>query len=179
MNGTLLLLLLALLISALAMWLRRSTGVPWAPLRYVDTNRWRRPERPLFSQRYGVAGKPDYVVQTRKGLIPIEVKPTRTAAMPYDGDIAQLLAYCLLIEDTTTHAPPYGLLRYHDHTFRVPYTPARRAELIHLLQAMRADEYADDVARSHQQEGRCRSCAFFAVCDDRLDARHLVPDRRG
>lgn len=61
----------------------------------------------------------------------------------------------------------------------LPYTPARRAELIHLLAAMRADEYADDVARSYQQEGRCRSCAFFAVCDDRLDARHLVPDRRG
>jgi hypothetical protein len=27
-----------------------------------------------------MTGKPDYVVQTRRGLIPIEVKPTRTAA---------------------------------------------------------------------------------------------------
>jgi CRISPR-associated exonuclease Cas4 len=145
----------------------------------VDTDRWQQPERPLFSQRYGVTGKPDYVVQTRRGLIPIEVKPTRTAAKPYDGDVAQLLAYCLLIEDTTAHAPPYGLLRYRDHTFRVPYTPTRRAELIHLLAAMRADEYADNVPRSHQQEGRCQGCGFSTVCDERLDARQLVPDRQG
>lgn len=164
----LLLLALAFLFLALAVWLRRGTGVPWAPLRYVDTDRWQRPERPLFSQRYGMTGKPDYVVQTRRGLIPIEVKPTRTAATPYDGDVAQLLAYCLLIEDTTAHAPPYGLLRYRDHTFWVPYTPARRAELIHLLQAMRADEHAADIARSHQQPSRCRSCGFFTVCEDRL-----------
>ncbi len=168
MNGALLLLVLALVIIALAVWLRRSTGVPWAPLRYVDTDRWQQPERPLFSQRYGLTGKPDYVVQTSKGLIPIEVKPTRTASAPYDGDVAQLLAYCLLIEESTAHAPPYGLLRYRDHTFWVPYTPARRTELIQLLAAMRTDEHAHNVARSHQQTGRCRSCGFFTVCDDRL-----------
>ncbi len=168
MNRALLLLVLALVIIALAVWLRRSTGVPWAPLRYVDTDRWQQPERPLFSQRYGLTGKPDYVVQTSKGLIPIEVKPTRTASAPYDGDVAQLLAYCLLIEESTAHAPSYGLLRYRDHTFRVPYTPARRTELIQLLAAMRTDEHAHNVARSHQQAGRCRSCGFFTVCDDRL-----------
>jgi hypothetical protein len=50
-NGALL-LLIALLLLALAVWLQRSTGVPWAPLRYVDTDRWQRPERPFFSQRY-------------------------------------------------------------------------------------------------------------------------------
>lgn len=169
MNGALLPLALALLLLALAVWLRRSTGVPWAPLRYVDTDRWQRPEHPLFSQRYGLTGKPDYVVQMRRGLIPIEVKPTRTAAAPYDGDVAQLLAYCLLIEDTTAHAPPYGLLCYRDHTFRVPYTPARRTEVIQLLAAMRANEHAADVARSHGQPARCRRCGFFTVCDERLD----------
>ena len=163
------LLLFALALFALALWLRRSTGVPWAPLRYVDTDDWQRPERPLISQRYGLVGKPDYVVQTRAGLIPIEVKPTRTAAQPYDSDMAQLAAYCLLIEDTTGQAPSYGLLRYADQTFRVPYTTQRRAELLDLLAAMRADETADNVARSHRQVGRCRGCGFFDQCDERLE----------
>lgn len=161
-------LLLACLLLVLAWWLRRGTGVPWAPLRYDDASGWQQPRRPFVSHRYGVVGKPDYVVQMRDGLIPIEAKPTRTAAAPHDSDIAQLLAYCLLIEDTTGHAPPYGLLRYAHQTFRVPYTAARRAELLDLLAAIRADEHADDVPRSHNQSGRCRHCSFVEQCDDRL-----------
>jgi CRISPR-associated exonuclease Cas4 len=120
------------------------------------------------SQRYGVVGKPDYVVQTRDGLIPIEAKPTRTASTPYESDVAQLLVYCLLVEDTTGCAPPYGLLRYAHQTFRVPYTAARRTALLDLLQAMRDDESAADVPRSHRQPGRCRKCGFKDQCDDRL-----------
>jgi len=169
MRFALALLLLALLLLTLAWWLRRGTGVPWAWLRYDDASDWQRPPRPLVSQRYGMVGKPDYVVQTRDGLIPIEAKPTRTAAAPYPSDVAQLLAYCLLIEDTTGRAPPYGLLRYAHQTFRVPYTDARRTDLLDLLQAMRADEQADDVVRSHTQARRCRRCNFFDKCDDRLE----------
>ncbi len=162
------LLLIAIFLLALAWWLRRGTGVPWAPLHYDDASAWQRPPCPLVSQRHGVVGKPDYVVQTRHGLIPMEVKPTRTASAPYPSDVAQLLAYCLLIEDTTAQAPPHGLLRYANQTFRIRYTAARRTELLHLLQTMRADEYADDVPRSHEQPERCRNCSFWSQCDDRL-----------
>jgi CRISPR-associated exonuclease Cas4 len=164
-----LLILTALVLFAVSLWLRRSTGVPWVPLRYVDTGGWQRPERPLISRRYNLVGKPDYVVQTRAGFIPIEVKPARTAAVPYDSDLAQLAAYCLLIEDTTGHAPPYGLLRYANQSFRVPYTPQRRAELLQLIAAIQLDEHAADVPRSHQQAARCRGCGFFEQCDDRLE----------
>ena len=108
----LVLLIIGLVLLALAWWLRRGTGVPWAPLHYDDASGWQRLPRPLVSQRYGLVGKPDYVIQTRHGLIPIEAKPTRTASAPYASDVAQLLAYCLLIEETIGQPPPYGLLRY-------------------------------------------------------------------
>lgn len=154
-----------LLIAALR--LRRQTGLPWARVRASDTG-WQRTDRPLVSRRYGLVGKPDYVIDTRDGLIPVEVKPTRTAAEPYESDLMQLAAYCLLIEDATGRAPRYGLLRYADQTFRIAFGPAVRAQLLHLLAAMRDDQTADDVPRSHNQPGRCRGCGLREVCDDRL-----------
>ena len=164
-----LLLVLAFSLFGIALWLRRSTGVPWKPLRYVDTGGWEPAEQPLISRRYNLVGKPDYVMQTRVGQIPIEVKPTRTAKAPYESDLAQLMAYCLLIEDTTGRAPRYGLLRYANHTFRVPYTSQRRAQVLALIEAIEMDRYADDVPRSHDQAARCWNCGFSNQCDDRLE----------
>ncbi len=161
----LLLLAGALLLAALR--LRRSTGVPWARVRSSDTG-WRPAEAPLISQRYGLVGTPDYLLESRGGVIPIEVKPGRVADEPYESDLMQLAAYCLLVEDTTGRAPPYGLLRYATHTFRLEYTPAIRAELLVILEDMRADRFADDVPRSHDQPARCRGCGFYTQCDDRL-----------
>lgn len=168
-SSIILLVLGAAILLAIALWIRRSTGVPWAPLRYVDTGGWRRPERSLVSQHYNLVGKPDYVVQLRDGLIPIEVKPRRTASEPYESDVAQLMAYCLLIEDTTGSAPRYGLLRYANQTFRISYTAGRRAEVIELIAAIEDDLIANDVPRSHRQAARCRGCGFRDHCDDRLE----------
>jgi CRISPR-associated exonuclease Cas4 len=105
----------------------------------------------------------------RAGLIPIEVKPSRTAAKPYAGDLLQLAAYCLLVEDTTGQAPPYGLLRYAHRTFRVPYTADLRAQLLKVIADMRNAQAAPHVARSHGEAQRCRACGFFDKCDDRLE----------
>lgn len=167
-----LLALAALVLLALALRLRRSTGIPWAPVRATDTGGWRQIEQPLISRRYGLVGKPDYLLETRAGVVPVEVKPSRRATTPYESDLMQLAAYCLLVEETTGRAPQYGLLRYADDTFRLPYTSAVRSALLELLEELRADRAADDVARSHQQAARCRGCGFNAMCDDRLaDAR--------
>jgi CRISPR-associated exonuclease Cas4 len=80
----------------------------------------------------------------------------------------QLAAYCLLVEESTGQAPPYGLLRYADHTFRLAYTPAVRAELLALLDEMRDLLDAPDCARSHDEPRRCAGCGFAPVCDEAL-----------
>lgn len=160
---------LALALLILALRLRRTTGVPWARVAATDTRAWRQTTEPLISRTYGIVGKPDYVIETRAGQIPIEVKPSRTAATPYDSDLMQLAAYCLLIEETTGRAPRYGLLRYAHQTFRLPYDSRVRSELIDLLAAMRDDADAADVARSHDQPARCRGCGFYDMCTDALD----------
>jgi len=162
------LLLLALLALVWALHLRRTTGLPWAPVLYRDTG-GSVPEKSLIARKLGLVGKPDYLLELRGQVIPVEVKPGRRAARPYDSDLMQLAAYCVLVEETEGVAPPYGLLRYAEQTFRLDYTEQVREEVLALLDAMRADLDQPDCERSHNDEGRCLSCGFFEQCEQALD----------
>jgi CRISPR-associated exonuclease Cas4 len=162
------LLLLAVLFCAWGLRLRRKTGLPWAPVLAQDTN-GRTLEKPLFARRIGLTGKPDYVLDIRGATIPVEVKPGRRAARPYESDLMQLAAYCLLVEEINGAAPPYGLLRYAEHTFRLDYTPLVRDELLALLDEMRDCLQEPDCARSHDDLWRCQGCGFFEQCDEALE----------
>lgn len=169
-------LLVVLAIAALVggwLALRRATrtryraGLPAGRVVYADTGDWWPPETALFSARYGLTGKPDYVVETRAGFVPVEVKARRAPPQPYPSHVLQLAAYCLLIEDRDGQAPPYGLLKYADAVFEIDYTPALRRELLALLEAMRASR-TRDVPRSHAEAGRCAACGYRPVCDQSL-----------
>jgi CRISPR-associated exonuclease Cas4 len=163
-----LLVLVALGLLLAAFWLRQRTGLPWARVAYNDAGE-RRVERPLFAPRYGLVGKPDYVLEQRGRLVPVEVKPSRRVNEPYYSDVMQLVAYCVLIEETSGRAPRYGLLRYAHVTFQIPYTRALRDDLLAILDAMRADGAADDCVRDHAEPQRCRACGFYAVCTQALE----------
>jgi CRISPR-associated exonuclease Cas4 len=162
--------LLALAAAALivALRTRAATGLPWAPVRADDAQAGRSPERPLVSRRYGLSGKPDYIIERGGRQIPVELKPGRRAAEPYESDLMQLAAYCLLIEEADGAAPPYGILRYAEASFRMPYTPAVRADLLATLAEMRDLLDADDAARSHDDPPRCAGCGFARICEDSL-----------
>jgi CRISPR-associated exonuclease Cas4 len=102
-------------------------------------------------------------------IIPVEVKPGRRAARPYESDLMQLAAYCLLVEESFGSPPPYGLLRYAEWTFRLDYTPAVRDELLALVGEMQAALEDEDCDRSHDEHWRCSGCGFFEQCDQALD----------
>lgn len=164
-------LALLLLAAMLLIWgarLRQRTGLPWAPVIYRDTG-GHAPEKPLIARRFGLAGKPDYLLDVRGRVIPVEVKPSRRADRPYDSDLMQLAAYCLLVEEHFGSAPPYGLLRYAERTFRLNYTSQVRDDLLAVLDEMRAALSDADCARSHDDPWRCGGCGFFEQCDDALE----------
>lgn len=163
------LLMVALLVLVWGARMRARTGLPWAPVRSSDAG-WMAVEKPLVARRLGLVGKPDYLIELRGASIPVEVKPGRRSPRPYESDLMQLAAYCVLVEETDGVAPPYGLLRYAEQTFRLDYTPRVRADLLDLLDAMRADLDADDCARSHDDPARCRGCGFYHQCDQALGA---------
>lgn len=148
--------------------LQRQSGLPAGRVVYVDTGAWERCERPLFSNRYRLTGKPDYLVRSRAGIIPVEVKSGAAPAQPYEAHLLQLAAYCLLVEEQEGRSPPYALLKYDDQAFEVDYTPALRRELIRTLDAMQRDLGARRVDRSHEEPGRCQNCGYREHCDQRL-----------
>ena len=150
--------------------LQYQTGLPAGRLVYADTHgqNWQSAPKPLYSARYGLVGKPDYVVETARGLIPVEVKSGKAPEVPYLGHLLQLAAYCLLIEETTGQTPPHGLLKYADALFEVDFTLELRAELLETLADMRQARLARNVPRNHNQPGKCAYCGFRQSCDEAL-----------
>ncbi|MSP14798.1 MAG: Dna2/Cas4 domain-containing protein [Chloroflexi bacterium] len=152
-------------------WAQRQlarSGLPQAQVIYTDMEQWRKPERSFFSHRYQLVGKPDFVLQQGNQLIPVEVKPRRTAIAPYPSDIMQLAAYCLLLEEHTGTPPTYGLLRYQNHTFRLSFTSALRQQLLQTLDDMRSHNASYGPDRSHQEPARCQACGVRYACDQKL-----------
>jgi len=164
-------LLLAIAGLALLVWSRRqraAAGLPAGQVVYVDTGAWQRCERPLFSPRYRLSGKPDYLVEERGCIVPVEVKPGRKATKPYEGDVLQLAAYCLLVEEEYGQRPRYGYLKYHQAIFRIDYTGSLRQQLLTRLDRMRQDARARDVVPSHSEPQRCLRCGHREHCRKRL-----------
>lgn len=144
--------------------LRQRSGLPAGELVYIDTAHWAPCERPLFSDRHRLTGRPDYLVRQNNRVIPVEVKSRRGVVHPPESHVFQLLAYCLLVEESEGHPPPYGLLHYPDSTFRIPYTDRERTQVIETLRHLRQDLGTREVARSHADPRRCRACGFHAEC---------------
>jgi len=168
-------LVFALLLAVLggtALWLgrrqRQRSGLPAGSVVYSDTEDWLEPEEPLRSRRYGLVGRPDYLVQMRDGgrrfVVPVEVKSRARPARPYDSHVLQLGAYCLLVEDNFGAAPPYGLLRYADATLEIPFTDELRRRVLEAADEIRRARRAPEVRRSHGEPRRCAACGYRLAC---------------
>ena len=165
-------LLLVLFVIALAVGLfllsnrlRQQTGLPGGRVGYSDTVA---AGESLLAPRYGLVGKPDYIVWENDRPIPVEVKPNRRSTEPYLSDVLQLTAYGLLVEEKYGQAPPYGLLRYANANFHIDFTPQLRGYLLYTMAQMRANLTAKDVARSHEHPARCAACGFRDICRQSL-----------
>ncbi|SRR5579885_941894 len=158
---------------ALLVWVRANahivqSGIPDGRIILQDTDRNRPLTRPLASRQYGLIGKPDYLIETAEGLIPVEIKSRRCpTAGPHVPDITQLIAYCVLVEDKFRTRPPHGVVAYADRHELVPYTPQQRETILTLVREIAgADRCAPH--RNHQQQARCKRCGFRAICDEAL-----------
>jgi CRISPR-associated exonuclease Cas4 len=149
--------------------LRRESGLPTGRLVYTDTRTdWHPPAQPFYSPTHRLVGKPDYLVKTGGGLIPVEVKSANAPNIPYLGHLLQLAAYCLLVEENTGWSPPHGLLKYADALYEVDFTPELRRELLDTLTEMRQARLAQNVNRSHSQPNKCTACGYRYICDETL-----------
>jgi CRISPR-associated exonuclease Cas4 len=164
--------LLLLLVSLALLWLARrtrtETGLPAGEVIYSDTGQWQLVDAPLISRRYGLVGKPDYLVQVqargRTLTIPVEVKSRRRPTPVAEPHILQLAVYCLLVEEKFGATPPYGLLRYADATVKIPFTGPLRTQVLHIAEAIRRNQRAIDLPRNHTDATRCAHCGYRQGC---------------
>ncbi|MDQ3816942.1 MAG: CRISPR-associated protein Cas4 [Acidobacteriota bacterium] len=182
-SAIVILLLVALLSVVVARKAESSSGLPAGQLIYSDTGhptgrvaslitneQGVKQERPLVSARYGLTGRPDYLVRTSDGVVPVEAKSTRCPpnGRAYASHVMQLAAYCLLVEDSLGASVPYGIIRYADEEVLVEYSTRLRDELIALLEEMKGARLARDVHRSHRDARRCARCSMREICEEAL-----------
>ena len=167
----------------------KRAGLPAGALLYSDTGRpvgrvagtevgpeGKKQERPLVSETLELIGRPDYLIEADGGVVPVEVKSTSCPAggRPYDSHLAQLAAYCLLVEDVLGAKVPYGLVKYRDREVRVEYDDELRGRALDLIGEMKADMAAsaegEEVHRSHDDPRRCAGCSLRDVCTESLAA---------
>ncbi len=165
------LLLLALACLLFAKLLRQRSGLPGGEVIYEDTSGDESEE--LYSETYGLIGKPDYLVEAEDGagIVPVEVKSGAAPrnGRPYTSHVMQLAVYFLLVEDVLEEEAPYGLIRYRDRTLRVENSDELREKLLDVLAEMREILQDGAAYRSHNQTRRCAGCSVAYACDERLD----------
>jgi len=148
--------------------LRAATGLPAGEVIYSDTGMWEEVSEPLISRRYGLVGRPDYLVRTeergRQVIVPVEVKSRRMPPQPLESHVLQLSAYCLLVEDHYKTRPPHGLIRYADGIVRIPFNPDLQRQVLSAAEAIRRARTAPDVRRQHNDAARCRRCPYRQAC---------------
>lgn len=148
-----------------AMFKRRKHQVK-QEIAYVDT--MDRKPKLFVSERYGLRGRPDYVLLINEDHIPVEVKTGRVPRGPLFSHILQVAAYCLLIEEEFGKAPSHGVIRYGQVENEVEYDRALRDMVTAKLGEMRAIMRTGSAHRNHSKPGKCAHCSRRGVCPESL-----------
>lgn len=160
-------LLLGVVLRQVAARRSRRLGLPPGRVVFADSGEVR--GSLLVARSIALRGRPDLLVKDGDTLIPVEMKTGRTPDAPYRGHTMQLLAYCLLVEETHGERPTHGILRYPEREFRIAYDARNERELRAVIGAMLAEKRANrEQHRSHQQARRCSACGYRDRCAERL-----------
>jgi CRISPR-associated exonuclease Cas4 len=133
---------------------------------YSDLNK---PEKPLFSKKYRITGKPDYIIKKDGGYIPVEIK-TGNHNNAKKNHIYQLAAYCQILEDYYNCFVPYGILVYKDSSkqFKISFNPKLRFELFSIIKEMRKHLNNFPIQRNHYEIKKCINCSMRTYCNEKI-----------
>ena len=102
-------LLVFLLLRKIEKKIKDKAQIPSGNIFRVDLNK---PSKALVSDRYKLAGKPDYLLNVDGKIIPVEFKTSPNNKIK-DGHVLQLASYCLLVEECYKQKVEYGILDYN------------------------------------------------------------------
>lgn len=165
MTLMLLSILYRLLRPSIKVYHKVQTGEKFASMIYTDETGGQL----LVSEDLDLQGKPDYIFETwfRRKYIPFEIKSGKAKEdTPHEGDLMQLLAYFLLIEEVYGKRPPYGKLVYSNKTFKVRNTLRHRTRIKRTLEEMRQMLREGSEPRTTQNYLKCKNCICqYTVCE--------------
>ena len=133
---------------------------------YVDVTKEK--SKMFSSEKYHLRGRPDYIIKKDGDRIPVEIKTGRVPKGPFFSHIIQSAAYCLLIEEETGKAPPYGLIKYGDNEFEIDYDESLKELLVNKMEDMREIYKTKDAHRNHDRKGKCKNCSRREICPESL-----------
>jgi CRISPR-associated exonuclease Cas4 len=150
---------------------KRVKGQKFAKMIYADE----KGAKLLYAPQSDLQGKPDFIFKTwfLGRYIPFEIKSaTLKEDEPHQGDLMQLAAYFLIIEEVYGKKPPYGKLVYENKTFKVRNTRALRNELDNILWEMRKMLEGETYARVEPSFIKCKNCICkYTVCEWNEDTK--------
>jgi CRISPR-associated exonuclease Cas4 len=159
--------------SKIANQVRQEANLPPGELVSIDSSREgfsKLRQQNIVSARYGISGRPDRVVRTVDGIMPVELKSGNAPRTgPYEAQVAQLAVYCLLIEEEFKTTVKEGVIQYSDRSITVKFDDRMRSWILALVEEVReAKRQNARPRRNHDYAGRCRGCGFREGCQETL-----------
>ncbi|MCD8035878.1 MAG: CRISPR-associated protein Cas4 [Clostridiales bacterium] len=121
----------------------------------------------LYSEKYDLKGKPDMIYRHRitGDLLPVEIKSGQTD-WPHEGDMLQVGAYMLIVEDIYHKRPKKAVISYKNTQFVVRNTHLLRKNVIDTAERMRRMLETDE-EEAEPSFAKCRHCVCNGtVCDE-------------
>ncbi|MCL5969988.1 MAG: Dna2/Cas4 domain-containing protein [Patescibacteria group bacterium] len=146
---------------------RKDLRIPEGKLMYIDTEE--KPGELLSSKTIPLFGKPDYIVRQKDMYIPVEVKTGKTPSSPYKNHIAQLFAYCLLIEENYQVRPTHGVIRYSTQNFIIEYTKGVENHIKGIVEELLLNKkLGKEMYNTINRSKLCFQCRTSVKCKERL-----------
>jgi CRISPR/Cas system-associated exonuclease Cas4 (RecB family) len=129
--------------------------------------------RALISRKHFLIGTPDLIIAEGGKMVPLEFKSGRIPPRPHFNHVMQLMCYMILLDANTGTAPPYGYIEYgapggERQRFKVDSDLMTRAIALSKVSEIRSAYRTGEAHRDHDRPGKCRNCAKFGICPERL-----------
>ncbi|MGE4092834.1 MAG: CRISPR-associated protein Cas4 [Candidatus Binatia bacterium] len=118
------------------------------------------------SERLGLSGKLDLLIESPCGLFPVDFK--YTTGRPQKNHLYQLCGYALLVEEVYQHPVTQGFIYLipQAEAVVVELTAERKGETLQMLEEMRTMIQAEQMPEPTPVRGRCAECEYRNYCGD-------------
>lgn len=120
----------------------------------------------LRSERLGLAGKLDLLIESPQGFFPVDFK--YTTGQPRKNHLYQLCGYALLVEESyrTTVTQGFVYLIPQEKAVVFDLTKEQKEETLRTLEEMRKMIRAEKMPEPTPARSRCAECEYRNYCGD-------------